>query len=172
MLFNAHAQNPLGTKSSQDLERRFLYLIIRTDERLKYYLGYICTTKDIHNSLQNGRKIGAPHYKQACLLWEIRTGLCELKGCASYERHAAYSEYQKVREMILMRRTHIRMRAAKILIGQEQIRMRMKNNSHADENLFPWDKTNFSWDKTNFLRDWTKFPRDENNLTWGESNLT
>ena len=71
-----------------------------------------------------------------------------------------------------MRRTHIRMRAAKILIGQEQILMRMKNNSHADENLFPWDKTNFSWDKTNFLRDWTKFPRDENNLTWGESNLT
>ena len=144
MLFNAHAHNPLGTKSSQDLERRFLYLIKRTDERLKYYLGYICTTKDIHNSLQNGRKIGAPHYKQACLLWEIRTGLCELKGCASYERHAAYSEYQKVREMILMRRTHIRMRAAKILIGQEQILMRMKNNSHADENLFPWDKTNFS----------------------------
>ena len=77
---------------------------------------YISTTKDIHNSLQNGRKIGAPHYKQACLLWEIRTGLCELKGCASYERHAAYAEYQKVREMILMRRTHIRMRAAKILI--------------------------------------------------------
>ena len=38
--------------------------------------------------------------------------------------------------MILMRWTHIRMRAAKILIGQEQILMRMKINSHADENKF------------------------------------